>query len=94
MVPLSGRVPGRASGPSRSHDNDGGGLQYVSWKSVLSSKVFPMKGIYRWKGDVRGWTRGPHHLVARPGVAVPPYVAAASWSGSISPLDSIFLLGK
>jgi hypothetical protein len=64
MIPLSGRVPGRASGPSRSQDDDGSGLQYVSWKSVLLLRVFPSKGIYRQKGDVRGWTRGPHHLVA------------------------------
>jgi hypothetical protein len=67
MIPLFGRVPGRASGPSRSRDNDGGGLQYVLWKSVHLLRVFPLKGIYRRKGDVRGWTRGPHHLVARPG---------------------------
>jgi hypothetical protein len=69
MIPLSGRVPGRGSRPSRSQGDDGGGLQYVSWKSVMSFRFFPAKGIYRWKGDVRGWTRGPHHLVARPGVA-------------------------
>jgi hypothetical protein len=66
MIPLSGRVLGRASGPSRSQDDNGGGLQYVSWKSVCPLRVFPSKGIYRWKGHVRGWTRGPHHLVARP----------------------------
>jgi hypothetical protein len=67
MIPLSGRVPGRASGPSQSRDNDGGGLQYVSWKSVRLLRVFPSKGIYRLKGDVRRWTRWSHHLVARPG---------------------------
>jgi hypothetical protein len=67
MIPLSGKVPGRASGPSQSQDDDGGGLQYVLWKSVQSFRVFPTKGIYRRKGDVRGWTRGPHHLVAWPG---------------------------
>jgi hypothetical protein len=67
MIPLSGRVPGRASRPSRSRDDDGGSLQYISWISVPSFRVFPTKGIYRRKGDVRGWTRGPHHLVARPG---------------------------
>jgi hypothetical protein len=67
MIPLSGRVPRRASGSSRSRDNYGGGLQYVSWKSVHPLRVFPMKGIYRRKGDVKGWTRGPHHLVAWPG---------------------------
>jgi hypothetical protein len=67
MIPLSGRVSGRASGPSRSWDDDGGGLQYVSWKSVHPLRVFPSRRIYRRKGDVRGWTRGLHHLVARPG---------------------------
>jgi hypothetical protein len=61
MIPLFGRVPGRASRPSRSRVNDGGGLQYISWKSVSSIKVFSTKG------DVKGWTRGPHHLVAWPG---------------------------
>jgi hypothetical protein len=69
MNPLSGRVSGRASGPSRSRDDDGDGLQYVSWKSVRPLRVFRIKGIYRQKGDVTGWTRGPHHLVARLGVA-------------------------
>jgi hypothetical protein len=67
MISLSSRVPGRASRPARSRDDDGGGLQYVSWKSVCLLRVFPSKGIYRRKGDVRGWTRGPHHPVARPG---------------------------
>jgi hypothetical protein len=32
VISLSGRVPGRASGPSRSCIDDGGSLQYVSWK--------------------------------------------------------------
>jgi hypothetical protein len=32
VIPLSGRLPGRASRPSRSRVNGGGGLQYVSWK--------------------------------------------------------------
>jgi hypothetical protein len=67
MIPLSGRVLGRASGSSQSWHDDGDGLQYVSWKNVCLLRVFPSKGIYRQKGDVRGWTRGPHHLVARPG---------------------------
>jgi hypothetical protein len=67
MTPLSGRVPRRASRPSQSRDDDGGGLPYVSWKIVRPLRVFPSKGIYRRKGDVRGWTRGPHHLVAWPG---------------------------
>jgi hypothetical protein len=89
MIPLFGRVPGRASRPSRSRDDDGGGLQYVSWKSVSSFRVFSMKGIYRRKGDVRRWTRGPHHLVARPGggprhpmVRLPPGSLSLLWTPS------------
>jgi hypothetical protein len=78
MISLSDRVLGRASGPSRSQDDDGGGLQYVSWKSVSSFRVFLTKGIYRWKGDVRGWTRGPHHLVAWPRVG-----HTALWCGRL-----------
>jgi hypothetical protein len=35
-----------------------------NWSGVM---VFPSRGIYRWKGDVRRWTRRPHPLVARPG---------------------------
>jgi hypothetical protein len=67
VIPLSGRVPGRASGPSQSRVDDSSGLQYVFWKSVCPLRVFPTKGIYRRKGNVRGWTTGPHHLVARTG---------------------------
>jgi hypothetical protein len=69
VILLSGRVPGRASGPSRSRVDNDGGLQYVFWKRVQALRVFSSRRIYRRKGDVRGWTRGPHHLVARPGVA-------------------------
>jgi hypothetical protein len=69
---------GRASRPSRSWDDDGGGLQHVSWKSVRPLRVLSSKGIYRWKGDVRGWTRGPHHMMARPGVA-----HATLWCGRL-----------
>jgi hypothetical protein len=58
---------GKSFWTPRSRDDDGGGLQYVSWKSVRPLRVFPSKGIYRRKGDARGWTRDPHHLVARPG---------------------------
>jgi hypothetical protein len=63
----SGRVPGRAPGSSRSRDGDGGGLQYVSWKSDPSLMFFPSRGIYRRKGSVRRWASWPHHQVARPG---------------------------
>jgi hypothetical protein len=45
--------------PSQSRVDDGDGLQYVLWKSVLALRVFTTKGIYRRKGDVRGG-RGAH----------------------------------
>jgi hypothetical protein len=67
MIPLSGRVPGRASRPSRTRVDDGGGLQYFSWIDVWAHRIFPMKWIYRRKGDVRGCLGGPHQSLVRPG---------------------------
>jgi hypothetical protein len=67
MKKASGRVPGRASTPSRSRIDDGGCLQYVSRKIDRGFRFFPSRGIYRRKGGVRRWTRRPHPLVARPG---------------------------
>jgi hypothetical protein len=58
---------GRASGPSRSHVDDGSGLQYVSWKIDRGLRVFPSRGIYRRNGSVRRWTRGPDQALAWPG---------------------------
>jgi hypothetical protein len=66
VIPLSGRMSGRASGPSRSCVNDAGGLQYVFWKIVRAHRVFPSRGLNRWKGDIRRWTRRSHPLVVRP----------------------------
>jgi hypothetical protein len=66
VIPLSGRVPGRASGPSGSRIDDGGGLQYVFWKRVRCFRIFPSRGLNRWKDDVRRWTRRSHPLVAWP----------------------------
>jgi hypothetical protein len=78
VIPLSGRVPGKASRPSRSCIDDGGGLQYVSRKTDRVFYIFPSRGIYRRKGGVRKWTRGPHQAPAWPrgsprhGVVRPP----------------------
>jgi hypothetical protein len=66
VIPLSGRAPGRASGPSRYRVDDGGVLQYVSWKIDRVLRVFLSMGIYRQKGGVRRWTRGPYQALARP----------------------------
>jgi hypothetical protein len=57
MISLSDRVPGRASGPLQSCVDDGGGLQYVSWKLDRVFRFFPSRGIYRRKDGVRKWTR-------------------------------------
>jgi hypothetical protein len=90
----SGRVPGRASRPSRSWDDNGGGLQYVSWKSVRPFRVFASKGIHRRKGDFRDGP-GAHTTWWRDrGWPAPPYGAAALWPPSVSPLDFVFVLGK
>jgi hypothetical protein len=61
----SSRVPGRATGSSRSRVDDGGGLQYVSRKSDPSFRFFPSRGIYRLKGSVRRWASWPHPLMAQ-----------------------------
>jgi hypothetical protein len=45
MIPLSDRVPGRASGPSRSSVNDCGGLPYISWK-IDQALGFSHRGEY------------------------------------------------
>jgi hypothetical protein len=68
MIPLSGRVPGSASGPSRTRVNDGSGLEYFSWIDVWGPRVFLMNLIHTRKGDVRGRLRGPHQGLAWLGV--------------------------
>jgi hypothetical protein len=88
-IPLSGRVPGRALGSSRSRDNDGGVLQYVSWKEICplgfshrgdfigeraSSEVGPAGLTMGWRGQ---------------GLGRPPSGEPGSW-----PLRLIFGLRK
>jgi hypothetical protein len=41
MILLSSRVPGRASDPSQTRVDDGGGLQYFSWMDVWGFRDFP-----------------------------------------------------
>jgi hypothetical protein len=48
-IPLSGRVPGRASGPSRSWVNDGGGSRCVSGK-VIGYLGFSRRGVFIGEG--------------------------------------------
>jgi hypothetical protein len=49
MIPLSGRVPGRASGPSRSWVDDGGGSRCVSRK-LIRSLGFSRRGVFIGEG--------------------------------------------
>jgi hypothetical protein len=49
VIPLSGRVPGRASGPSRSRVNDGGGSQCVSGK-LIGYLGFSHRGVFIGEG--------------------------------------------
>jgi hypothetical protein len=59
VIPLSGRVPGRASGPSRSRIDDGGGLQYVLWK-LIGSFRFSRRGEYIGGRVASGGGLGAH----------------------------------
>jgi hypothetical protein len=69
VIPLSGKVTGRASGPSRSRVDDGGGLQYVSRKIDRVFR-FSRRGEYIGeRGAVMRWARGPHLLTSGGGRA-------------------------
>jgi hypothetical protein len=88
VIPLSGRVPGRASRPSRSRIDDGGGLQYVFWKidRVLG---FSHGGEYIGGWAMSGGGPGAHTM---PGAArgwPAPWGVAALWPPFVSALDSI-----
>jgi hypothetical protein len=84
MIPLSGKVPGRASGPSRSRDDDGGGLQYVFWKSVRPFG-FSRQREFIGGGAMSGGGPGGHTTWWHgQGWPMPPYGAAAPWSLRLS----------
>jgi hypothetical protein len=83
-IPLSGRAPGRASGPSRSQVDDGGGSRCVSGK-VIRYLGFSRRGVFICEGassevDQTGHT---HRGAARAWVALPCCVAG-SWPLSVS----------
>jgi hypothetical protein len=59
VIPLSGRVPGRASGPSQSRVEDGGDLQYVSWK-IDRGLGFSRRGEYIGGRAASGGRLGGH----------------------------------
>ena len=56
-IPLSGRVPGRASGPSRSWVDDGGGSRCVSGK-LIGYLGFSRRGVFIGEGASSEVDRG------------------------------------
>jgi hypothetical protein len=66
VIPLSSRVPGRASGPSRSRVDDGGGSRCVSGK-LIGYLGFSRRGVFIGEGAMSEvepgaltpWRRGP-----------------------------------
>jgi hypothetical protein len=94
VIPLSGRVPRRASGPSRSRVNDGGSLQYVSRKIDRVFR-FSHRGEYiGGRAASGGGPGGPTTWWRGPGLAAPPYDVASPWLPSVSALDSVLCQEK
>jgi hypothetical protein len=78
-IPLSGRVPGRASGPSRSRVDDGGRSRCVSGK-LIGYLGFSRRGVFIGEGAASEVDQGG--LTHR----APPYGEAGPWLGSVSSL--------
>jgi hypothetical protein len=56
-ISLSGRVPGRALGPSRSRVDDSGGLRYLSG-ILIGYLGFSRRGVFIGEGAMSGVGRG------------------------------------
>jgi hypothetical protein len=85
-IPISGRVPGRAFGPSRSRVDDGGGSRCVSRK-LIGSLGFSRRGVFIGEGAASGVDQGGlTHRGRGPGVG-----RAAPWCGwPVAPLHLLF----
>jgi hypothetical protein len=59
VIPLSGRVPRRAFGPSRSRIDDGGGSRCVSGK-LIGVLGFSRRGVFIGEGTASEVDRGGH----------------------------------
>jgi hypothetical protein len=81
-IPLSDRVPGRASGPSQSRVDDGGGSRCVSGKLIGYlgfSRRGGGEGSLLVKGHRQKWTEAvPHIGGAARGWVAPPWCEATS----------------
>jgi hypothetical protein len=86
-IPLSGRVPGRASGPSQSRVDDGGGSRCVSGK-LIGYLGFSRRGVFIGEGAVPEVGQGALTIGGRrPGVGRAPGGVAALWPPFVSSLD-------
>jgi hypothetical protein len=88
VIPLSGRVPRRASGPSRSRVDDGGGSRCVSGK-LIGFFGFSHRMVFIGEGAASEVDQGgsPQGGVARDW-ATPPGGEAGPWPLSVS--SSVF----
>jgi hypothetical protein len=75
---LSWQGAGTETSISQNWSSMAAALRNFSWMDANRFRVFSSERIYRRKGDVRGWTRGPHHLVAQPGGS-----HATTWCGCL-----------
>ena len=94
VIPLSGRVPGRASGPSRSRVDDGGGSRCVSGK-LIGCLGFSRRGVFIGEGAASEVDPGVlTHWGATRGWAAPPLCEGSLWPLSVSSSDLWKLPGK
>jgi hypothetical protein len=85
-IPLSDRVPGRASRPSQSWVDDGGGSRCVSGK-LIGYLGFSHRGVFIGEGaasEVDQW--GLTHRGCGQGLGRAPHGEAGPWLGSVSSL--------
>jgi hypothetical protein len=93
VISLSDRVPGRASGPSRSRVDDGGRSRCVSGK-VIGSLGFSRRGVFIGEGAASEVDRDAHHRAAQPGPGPCPLVVRSPPGSFLSPLQFSGSFGK
>jgi hypothetical protein len=93
--PPSRQGAGAETSIPRTSSSMAASLWNFSWIDTIRFRVFASEAFYRWKGDVRGHPRGPHHGLAWPqGGRAPLGGVATSVPSSVSALDFIFVLEK
>jgi hypothetical protein len=85
-IPLSGRVPGRALGPSQSRVDDGGGTRYLS-RILIGYLGFSRRGVFIGEGATSGVGRG---AATHRGRGQGPGRAALLCGALVAPLHLLF----